>query len=134
MRLYLDANAIILAHEGPPSLQRPIIERIIETCLLPRGIVMTSLLTRMECRVKPIRDKDIALLDKYDFMFGTFGLHVIEISTAIIDRAAILRAEHRFRTPDAIHLASAIENSVDVFLTRDRALAKCPGVNVELIN
>jgi predicted nucleic acid-binding protein len=66
-------------------------------------------------------------------MFGQFGVHVIDISAEIVERATQLRADHRFRTPDAIHLATAIESDVDVFLTRDKALAKCPGLNIELI-
>ncbi|HEY2411829.1 MAG TPA: type II toxin-antitoxin system VapC family toxin [Pirellulaceae bacterium] len=133
MRLYLDSNAIIIAYEGPPPVQQTVIERIIEACVLPDGLVLTSLLTRMECRVKPLRQQDFRLLANYDFMFGQFGVHVIDISAEIVERATQLRADHRFRTPDAIHLATAIESDVDVFLTRDKALAKCPGLNIELI-
>jgi uncharacterized protein len=133
VRLYLDANAIIAAHEGPPGLQQVVIERIVQACLLPGGLAITSILTRLECRVKPLRDKNQQLLAQYDVLFGRFGIHTITVSDAIIEQATTLRADHGFRTPDAIHLATALENHADAFLTGDKALTKCPGLHVELI-
>ena len=44
-----------------------------------------------------------------------------------------LRARHNFKTPDAIHLATAIEEKADVFLTGDVTLARCSDIQVDLI-
>ncbi len=38
-----------------------------------------------------------------------------------------------FKTPDAIPLVTAIEEQVDLFLTGDKALARCVDVNVEVL-
>ena len=56
-----------------------------------------------------------------------------EISAAIIDRATELRARHNFKTPDAIHLATAIEEKADAFLTGDAALARCSEIQIDVI-
>jgi predicted nucleic acid-binding protein len=45
-----------------------------------------------------------------------------------------LGASHGFKTADAAHLATAIEDRADVFLTGDAGLTKCPGIRVELIS
>jgi predicted nucleic acid-binding protein len=132
--LYLDANAIIIAHEGARGLQRTVVERIIEACLSPSGLIVTSRLSQLECRVRPLREKTQPLLSHYDFLFAKSGLQVIEISSWIVERATALRADYNFRTPDAIHLATALEFGADRFLTRDKGLTRCPGLRVELID
>jgi predicted nucleic acid-binding protein len=50
------------------------------------------------------------------------------------DRAASIRARYRLRTPDAIHLATAILEGVDVFLTNDRDLLQVREVPILLID
>jgi uncharacterized protein len=51
----------------------------------------------------------------------------------VLERATELRATHGFRTPDAIHLATALVQHADTFLTGDASLKKCPGLEVALI-
>ena len=58
---------------------------------------------------------------------------ICEITANIIEQATDLRVRYNFKTPDAIHLATAIEENVDVFLTGDRALTRCVEVNVEML-
>ena len=100
----------------------------------PAGRRVTSHLARLECRVKPLRDGDAALLATYDAFFTRARLVVFDLTAAVLDRATELRARHGFKTPDAIHLASAIEAGADAFLTGDAGLAKCPGITVEVLS
>ncbi len=94
---------------------------------------MVSGLVRIEVRVRPIRENNRDLLDRYDAFLDTEPLIVARIDDAVLERATQLRARHRFKTPDAIHLATAIEHRADVFLTGDRQLQRCPGVRVEVV-
>jgi predicted nucleic acid-binding protein len=55
------------------------------------------------------------------------------LNSAVYDRAAEIRAQHGFKTPDAIHLAAAIESGCDRFLTNDRRLARFTGITVEIM-
>jgi len=94
---------------------------------------MTSLIACLEVRVLPVRTQNQRLLEHYEFLFHRSGLQVLAITPHVIERATAIRASHGFRTPDSIHLATALVAGADAFLTGDRALAKCPGLNVEIV-
>jgi len=83
--------------------------------------------------VRRIRDKDQKLLADYDPFFAASRLEIVEISAEVVERATALRAGYGFKTPDAIHLASAIEAKAGIFLTGDGALARCTEVAVEVL-
>ncbi len=58
---------------------------------------------------------------------------MIHISTPVIERATTLRAVHNLKTADAIHLATALAERADLFLTGDAAIAGSPGINFDLV-
>ena len=94
------------------------------------SVLITSQISRLECRAKPVRDSDSALLARYDAAFAQTRL--VQVSESIIERATELRARYGFRSPDAIHLTTAIDAAVTVFLTGDAQLARCTEVNVDV--
>jgi len=132
-RIALDASAVIYFVEGSDLLRVRIAQRLDAVLADPAGQLMASRLARLECRVKPLREGNTALLSEYDAVFGAARFVLLDVSAAVLDRATELRARHGFKTPDAIQLASAIEAGADAFLTGDAGLTKCPGVNVELL-
>ena len=99
----------------------------------PESRIVTSRLSRLECRTRPLREADSRLLATYDEVFGARRLTLADISDRVIERATELRARHGFRTPDAIHLATAIEERADLVLTGDVALRRCSEVAVEVV-
>ncbi len=46
-------------------------------------------------------------------------LQLLPITTGIAELAADLRARYNLRTPDALHVAAAIDGGCDAFLTND---------------
>jgi len=58
---------------------------------------------------------------------------LIEIASSVIERATDLRARYKFKTPDAIHLATAIEDHADRFLTGDKELTRFSELAVEVL-
>ncbi len=46
----------------------------------------------------------------------------LELHRGVFERAAELRAKQRLKTPDAIHLATALEHGCDEFWTNDSRL------------
>jgi len=130
--IYADANVIIRLLEGDATTRAPI-----EARLLPlRGtgrFLCTSRLTRLECRVKPLRHGDTALLALYDAVFTSAEIALLDISEPVLEKATELRAHLNVKTPDAIHLASAIVGGAVAFLTGDRNLARCTEVPVEIL-
>jgi hypothetical protein len=76
---YLDASAIIYLVEGAASAQALVARCIAGAEQDPAGRVLTSYLSRLECRMKPLRARDVALLSTYDAFFTRARLEVLDI-------------------------------------------------------
>ena len=90
-------------------------------------------MTRLECRSRPLRAGDLATLAQFDVFFAGVELLVVEVDTAVIERATDLRARYNLKTPDASHYAAAVEVGATAFLTGDRGLSRCSEVPVEIL-
>ena len=123
---------VIRLVEGDATTRAPLEARLAASLGLP-GSLVTSRLTRLECRSKPMRAGDLATLAQFDVFFAGVELLVIEVGPAVIERATDLRARYNLKTPDAIHYASAVEVGAIVFLTGDRGLSRCSEVPVEIL-
>jgi uncharacterized protein len=91
-------------------------------------------LTRFECRVLPLRQRDGELLALYERFFDEPHLLRIELSRDIFDLAAAMRAEHRLKTPDALHLAAAISAGCSEFWTNDRHLEQAAAGRLQVLS
>jgi len=123
---------VIRLVEGDAATLAPLAARL-APCLGVPGSLVTSRLTRLECRSKPLRAGDLATLAQFDVFFAGVELILAEVSPAAIERATELRARYKLKTPDAIHYATAVEVGATVFLTGDRALTRCSEVPVEVL-
>ena len=129
MRLYLDTAPVIYTVE-----QVPILSELVDVRLsVPDLVLVASDLTRLECRVKPLREDNIRLLIEYDAFFDGAVAEIVALSREVIDRATEIRAQYGFKTPDAIHLAVAANANCEVFLTNDHRLDRFSDVVVETV-
>jgi predicted nucleic acid-binding protein len=124
MRLYLDANAIIYGVEGVEALRTSVLEWIDRVEAEHDGMLLTSELSLLECLVKPTRDGDERTVQEFQAFFNRERLLLLEVTRPVLARAVEIRARHRFTTPDAIHLATAVLHGADAFLTSDRPLVR----------
>jgi uncharacterized protein len=129
VRAYLDAVFVIYLVEQNPTFA-PAVENWLVTN--PCDIVVSEL-TRMECLVVPVRNGDAALIAEFEDFFQTRAAEVVALSRSVLDRVVHIRAHSKFKTPDAIHFACAVEAGCDVFVTNDHDLTKFTGIRVELI-
>ena len=60
-------------------------------------------------------------------------LTIAGINERIVDFASDLRARYRIRTPDAIHIATALDFGAEKFFTNDKGLRKIKEISVEII-
>jgi predicted nucleic acid-binding protein len=93
----------------------------------------TSRLSRLECRVGPLKNNVASVLSTYEAFFSAAGLTIVELIADVIERATELRAVYGFKTPDALHLASAIVGKADIFITGDGKLAQCTEISVDVV-
>ena len=97
---YLDACSIIYLTEGALAW-RSAVEARLRVLPVTAGLV-TSRISRLECRSKPIRDRDAALLARYDQTFAAARL--VEMSAPIIERALQRRLwSDPLRVTEVIH-------------------------------
>jgi len=89
--IYADANVFIRLLEGDAAARKSI-----EARLLPlRGtgrFLLTSRLTRLECRVRPLRDGDAGLLALYDVFFAGPEVQILELTESVSEKATEIRA------------------------------------------
>ncbi len=90
-------------------------------------------LTRLECRVKPLKLGAATTLTDFDAFFSHPDVRIVPITTAVFDRATIIRAAHNFKLGDSLHLAAAVEGGCERFLTNDNRLAGFTDIPVEVL-
>ena len=97
--------------------------------------VVTSAITVTEVLVQPLRSNNVPLSQQYrDILLNSNELTVINVSPAIAEIAARLRAERNLRTPDAIQLATAIGSEATFFLTNDAGLPAIPELQILVLD
>jgi predicted nucleic acid-binding protein len=127
LRIYLDAPPVIYLVERTPGFFP-----LVEARLASPGIVLVaSDLTRMECRVVPVRNNDLVLVAGFDQYFSEVVSQIVPLSRGVVDRATDITAEYGFRTPDSLHLAAAVAFECNVFLTNDHRLGRFRDIAVE---
>ncbi|MBO0905759.1 type II toxin-antitoxin system VapC family toxin [Jiella sonneratiae] len=118
-RVYLDANALISFVENDHDT----VVRVFEMVKPGLAELFTSELTLSEVLVGPLRQGDDALVATYDeFLVSDETLTVVPITRDILREAAELRAAIGNKTPDAIHVATAVARNCNVIVSSDERL------------
>ena len=122
LRVCLDSCIVIYLFQAPAATRDVVRRALVGDSKAPTPYV--SALTRLECRVWPLRQMATDLLAAFDHFFGSRGLRVVRFTRAVFDLATELRAEYGIKTPDALHLAAALKGSCDEFWANDRRLPR----------
>jgi predicted nucleic acid-binding protein len=97
--------------------------------------VVTSILTLTEVLVYPLRINNTELAQQYrEILSDQDYLKTVDISSVIAEIAAYLRGKYNIRTPDAIQLATAINQSAVYFLTNDARLPNLLEIEILLLD
>jgi predicted nucleic acid-binding protein len=122
--VYADTNVFIYHLEASP-LYSPLTEVFFDLVEDGKVKALTSTLTILELNVKPYQaNQSPRALTHIALLKNLPHLHIQDMTLEIADRAAQLRAKHNLKTPDAIHLASALKMGCDLLLGNDADLKK----------
>lgn len=120
LKIYFDSCvAIYLVEERELYSQK--LETIISS--LPPFVTCISPLVEMECLILPIREADTSSIEKFNQWFDS--VNSLTVTPEVFQASAQLRADFPgLKTPDAIHLATALNHNCDEFWTNDDRLDK----------
>ena len=118
--IYLDSCIVIYVVEAHPQNATKVAAAL---NALQAAQICYSPLVRLECLVKPLQTQNQSLQNLYAQFWAT--QQNLSFVDEIFMRAAQLRADFpSVKTPDAIHLATALHYGCDEFWTNDDRLAK----------
>ncbi|OYT74089.1 MAG: hypothetical protein CFK49_10200 [Armatimonadetes bacterium JP3_11] len=117
IRIYLDSAPVIYLVERVEPYYAAL-----QTAIHWDDLLVVSHLTRMECRILPMRTGDRQLLAEYDAFFASQIREIALLDARVMDKATEIRALYRFGIADSIHLAAAVVSGCEVFLTNDLRL------------
>lgn len=120
-RVYLDSCIVIYLIEAPDPV-RDAVSQALRPREGARLEAFVSALTRLECRVGPLRSGAAEVLTAFDRFFASRDLKRWRLTEKVYDSATELRAPFGVKTPDAIHLAAALSAGCDEFWTNDHRL------------
>ncbi len=86
-RVYLDACSIIYLVEASNPFHKTIVRRLLRYHSDPASCLITSRLSLLECRTRPLRVKDAVTLGAYDAFFAAARLVICEMTAAVVERA-----------------------------------------------
>jgi len=118
-RVYFDTNIVIYAVEGFADYADQI-QALLGAMNTGEIVAVTSELTLAETLVKPLKDQNPTTQQAYRrFLTSTVAFEIVPISRDILEAAAQWRTTSTLKLPDAIHLATAFQQSCHSFLTND---------------
>ncbi|MBD3280111.1 PIN domain-containing protein [Candidatus Dojkabacteria bacterium] len=126
----LDSNFLIYHIEGDESISSRT-EELLNTWYGNGVQILMSVIAVTECFVDPFQRNDLHTCKLYeDFFNHVENLSLVDMTKDIAMTAAKLRADYGIRTPDGLHLATAINSGADIFVTNDKRLKKVSEIKV----
>jgi len=116
-KVYLDTCCVIYLLEDVPVFSEQIRKFM---AINTDAILCVSPLVRLEALVKSTIDGNIALIADYEIFLA--DQQWLTIGNVEFDRALALRVGHKIKTPDALHLATAMQHDCVEFWTNDERL------------
>ncbi len=133
-RLYVDSAPLIYYVEANPSYFAKMLQ-VVSIAKTADLKVITSVLALAEVLVLPFRQDSQRLLQAYQNMLlyeDAFALNPVTADICIL--AAEMRARYRLRTPDALHVATAILSHCEAMLTNDKDMTRITELSVLLLD
>lgn len=129
-RIAFDTSICIYFFEGHQKYYH-IVKQLFQAVENEQIIVYYSALLLTELYAGPLKKGDRSIVENWNKYFKHYpSFYMKSVDEKIAYKAAILRAKYMIKTPDALHIATAIEEKVSFFLTNDKNLKKITEIQV----
>jgi predicted nucleic acid-binding protein len=128
--VYFDANIFIYLLEYHPDLGEVCLS-IVQSAVDKELDGYSGDLVLAELLVKPLKENNARAVKAVKDIFSQeTRIQLLAHTRSTFEAAAHLRANYKIKLADALHLATAIENRIEVFLTNDREIPAMTEINV----
>lgn len=129
-RVGLDSMEFIYFLEDNPQFGA-LSEVIFELAERNKITVISSILVLIEVLTGYHRANDKTSEQEFKQMMKEFpNIEVYDLDNNLINKVVNLRTKYNIKTPDAIHIATAIENKAEAFITNDKLLSKIKEIKI----
>ena len=133
-KIFFDTAPFIYLVENHPKYSQAVTDFIVDQLYLYEAFFFTSSITLAEFYVKPKKNNDLAVIEKFKNKLKEFNFTVFDITSTIAEFSGDLRAKYDFlKTLDSIQLATAICFGCNTFFTNDKKLKSIQEINIVLI-
>ena len=95
---------------------------------------ITSIITYIELTTQPARQGKTQLVRKYrDYLLNSENISLFPLDLNIADQAVELRAQHHFKTPDAIQLGTAVACGADYIITNNKDWQRVEEIQILMV-
>lgn len=130
--VYLDTPSVIYSVEKHTDYW-PLLRPLWAASRTGQIEIVGSELLMLETLVGPLKHKDAELVSAYEQLFTSTEMRLLPITMDILKGAARLRAETKLKTPDAIHVATALAAGCAQFITNDADLKRVSQLPVVIL-
>jgi predicted nucleic acid-binding protein len=129
----IDTQILTYVVEGHRTFGRPAL-RIIQSIEAREYAGVFASIGVIELLTGPKKAKRYDLVFLYRQLIQRYpNLSIINLNERIIELASDVRAQYNIRTPDAIHIATAIDAGAGIFYTNDRNLKRVKEIKVQTL-
>lgn len=133
-RLCIDTTPLIYYVETNPTYIKKM-DEIVDLIENHPIDAVTSVVALTEVLIHPMRQNNRVLETRYrQLLTQNKDFSLLPVTISIADMAADLRARYNLRTPDALHVATAIESKSDAFLTNDKGLKRVSEITILVLD
>lgn len=127
-KVYFDTNIFIYVLNNTPGFAQPCLQ-LLEACAAGRIAGLTGELTLAELLVKPLQLNDAAAVAAVrDLLIDDGAIALVGHDRAAFERAALHRARHGLKLPDALQLATAQLAGAACLVSNDRKFPTLPDI------
>ena len=131
-QVYVDANTVIYAVERIEPY-RTLVEPLWQVANSGAISIITSELTWLETLTKPLNEQNTRLEGLFRAFLTADEVSLLPATLPLWEQAARLR-RLGLKTPDALHAATALASSCELFVTNDPIFRRVPNLPVALLS
>jgi predicted nucleic acid-binding protein len=133
-RLAIETAPIIYFIEKHPSYLS-IMREVLK--LVEAGTIegVTSTITVTEVLSHPIKMQNQQLVKSYrNILMNSKNLSTVPVNFSIAETAGHLRATYNLKTPDALHVATALFSGCDALITNDKTISRVTELTILILD